>query len=60
MDIPDRAIQVGRAREGQSFVLKIYHLIFGNLALQHITDPLVKKNVHFQTNQIALLYLIIL
>jgi hypothetical protein len=29
MDIVDMAIQVGGAREGQSFVLKIKHLNFG-------------------------------
>jgi hypothetical protein len=29
MDIVDMAIQVGGAREGQSFGLKIYHLNFG-------------------------------
>jgi hypothetical protein len=29
MDILDMAIQVGGAREGQSFVLKIEHLNFG-------------------------------
>jgi hypothetical protein len=31
MDIVDMAIQVGGAREGQSFVLKTLHLNFGNL-----------------------------
>jgi hypothetical protein len=60
MNITDMAIQVGGARGGQSFVLKIYHLKFGKLSLLHITDPLVKKYVHSQTNQIALLYLILL
>jgi hypothetical protein len=40
MDIVDMAIQVGGAREGQSFVLKIKHLNFGKLSLLHITDPL--------------------
>jgi hypothetical protein len=53
MYIPDRAIQVGGAREGQSFVLKVKHLNFGKLTLLHIAGPLVKKYVHYQTNQIA-------
>jgi hypothetical protein len=53
VDIADRAIQVGGARKGQSFVLKVYHLNFGKLPLLHIADPSVKKYVHYQTNQIA-------
>jgi hypothetical protein len=39
METADMAIQVGGAREGQSFVLKIQHLNFGKLPLLH----LVKK-----------------
>jgi hypothetical protein len=39
----DMAIEVGGSREGQSFVLKIYHLNFGKISLLHITDHLVKK-----------------
>jgi hypothetical protein len=39
MDIADRGIQVGGAREGQSFVLKVQHLNFGKLPLLHIADP---------------------
>ena len=39
MDIADMEIQVGGAWEGQSFVLKIYHLNFGKLPLPHITNP---------------------
>jgi hypothetical protein len=53
MDIVDTAIQVGGVREGQSFVLKVQHLIFGKLPLLHIADPSVKNYVHNQTNQIA-------
>jgi hypothetical protein len=59
MDIVDMAIQVGGARQGQSFVFKILHLHFGELSLLQIIDPLVRKYVHYQTNQMALLYLII-
>jgi hypothetical protein len=53
MDIADRASQVGGAREGQSFVLKIQHLNFGKLSLLHIAESSVKQYVHYQTNQIA-------
>jgi hypothetical protein len=53
MDIADMAIQVGGAREGHSFALKIKHLNYGKLSLLQITDPLVKKYVQYQTNQIA-------
>jgi hypothetical protein len=53
VDIADRAIQVGGAKEGQSFVLKVYYLNFGKLPLLHIANPSVKKYVHNQTNQIA-------
>ncbi len=53
MDIPDRAIQVREAREGQSFVLKVKYLNFGKLPLLNIADPSVKKYVHYQTNRIA-------
>jgi hypothetical protein len=53
MDIPDRAIQVGGAKESQSFVFKVKHLNFGKFSLLHIADPSVKKYVHYQTNQIA-------
>jgi hypothetical protein len=49
VDISDNAIQVGEAREGQSFVLKLKHLNFGKLPLLHIADP----SVIYQTNQIA-------
>jgi hypothetical protein len=48
MDIADTTIQVGGAREGQSFVLNC-----GKLPLLQIADPSVKKYVHYQTNQIA-------
>jgi hypothetical protein len=54
------AIQVVGAREGQPFVLKILHQPFCKLSLLYITDPLVKKYVHYQTNKIVLLYLILL
>jgi hypothetical protein len=37
MDTVDMAIQVGGAREGKSFVLKIKHLNFGKLSLLQIT-----------------------
>ena len=53
MDIVDIAIQVGGAREGQSFVLKMQHLKFGKLSLLCIIDTLVKKYVHYRTRQIA-------
>jgi hypothetical protein len=43
IDIADMAIQVGGARESQSFALKIYQLNFGKSSLLHIADPLVKK-----------------
>jgi hypothetical protein len=33
IDVVDMAIQVGEAREGQSFVLKIKHLNFGKVSL---------------------------
>jgi hypothetical protein len=36
MDIADRAIQVGGAREGQSFVLKVQHLNTGTLNPDHL------------------------
>jgi hypothetical protein len=52
-DIIDLAIQVGRAREGQSFFLKVLHLNFGKLTLLHkktTTGALVKNYVHYQTN----------
>jgi ankyrin repeat protein len=60
MAIVDSAIQGGGAREGQSFVLKMYHLNYGKLTLLNITDYPVKKYVHCQTNQIALLYIFLL
>jgi hypothetical protein len=53
VEIADTAIQVGGAKEGQSFVLKVKQLNFGKLPLLHIADPLVEKNVHYQTIQIA-------
>jgi hypothetical protein len=53
IDIVDMAIQVGGAREGQVFVLKILHLKFGKLSLLHITDSFDKKYVHYQRNQTA-------
>jgi hypothetical protein len=59
-DIVDMAIQVGGAKEGQSIVLKIKRLNFGKLYSLHITDPLIKNNGHCKTNQIALLFLILL
>jgi hypothetical protein len=56
MNFVDMAIQVGGAREGLSFVLKVKHLNYGELSLLNkntTTDPLVKKYVLYQTNQIA-------
>jgi hypothetical protein len=48
MDIADLAIQGGG-------------LCFENItSFLHITDPLVKKYVQYQTNQIAQVYLILL
>jgi hypothetical protein len=41
MDIADMEIQVRGAKEGQSFVVKIYHLNFGKVPLLHIADPSV-------------------
>jgi hypothetical protein len=55
MNIVDMVIQVGGAREGQSFVIKISHLSCGKLYLLNkktTTDPLVKKCLHYQTKQI--------
>jgi hypothetical protein len=54
INIVDMAIQVGRAKEDHSFVSKVKHLKFGKLSLLHVTDPVVKKYVHYQTNQILL------
>jgi hypothetical protein len=53
VDIADRTIQVGGAREGQSFVLKVLHPNFGKLPLLHIADPPVKNYVNYQTNEKA-------
>jgi hypothetical protein len=54
MDIVEMAIQVGEAREGQLYVLKIYHLNLGKLSLLQIkttTDPLDKSQYTIkQTN----------
>jgi hypothetical protein len=57
--IADMAIQVEWAREGHSFVLKMLYLNFGKSSLIQISELLL-KNMLYQTNQITLLYLILL